>query len=115
MPRNLLLLRGSRLNRLMTDVSPISVKKIVEAWTPMGWYNYHLTGPSNRSLSTRLRTAGLGFKASSRPMHSSNHGRKARRLIVILAYASCRHVVLSFSIALGTIIPPCGCIEGQTY
>lgn len=56
-----------RLDRLTIDVSPVSIRKLATIRNPLGWYNLMLSHQVSLRLSTQLRLAGFGFKASSRP------------------------------------------------
>lgn len=75
-----------RLDRCTVDVSPLSIKRQATVRSPIGWYNYVLTINRPLRLSTLLRIAGLGFKASSRPIGLSKHGKRARRLLIMRFY-----------------------------
>lgn len=72
-----------RLNRLQTDVSPVSVKKVLEALSPFGWYNLVLSEARELTLFNQLRLGGLGFRAASRPFGSRRLGRKAKRMMIM--------------------------------
>lgn len=78
--------KGFRLNKMTVDVSPLSIKKVVSARSPLGWYSYILTCPRKLRISTQLRIAGFGFRAAARPLSSSRHGKRSRRLLIMRYY-----------------------------
>lgn len=97
-----------RLDRMTRDVSPLSLKKIASSRSPIGWYNYVSTLPKPVRLSTMLRIGGLGFKASSRPLQSARHGKRARRLLVMLAKFHMAHMPLELCLTVicgGILLP----------
>lgn len=67
-----------RLNAMRDDVYPVSLKKLQDSFSPVGWSQLMLTpGAADLRISTCLRLVGLGLKAASRTMCSkmvSRHG-----------------------------------------
>lgn len=94
-----------RIRRMTVDVSPVSIKKVLTAQNPLGWYNFMLSHPKQLRLSTQLRLAGFGFKAASRPGHASTHGRRCRRLL-IMRLCGILPSTLWLSVSLGRWIRP---------
>lgn len=94
------------VDRMTVDLSPLSLKKIASARTPIGWYNYMCTLPTQLRLSTKLRIAGLGLKACSRPSGSSAHGKRARKCLVLLVRSSGLPLDLCLSAVLGSWLQP---------
>ena len=97
-----------RLDRMTVDASPLSLKKIASSKSPIGWYNFITTLPRPVRLSTALRIGGFGFKAASRRIQSSKHGKRARRLIVMLMKFHMAHLPLELCLIaiLGRILLP---------
>lgn len=98
------------LNRVRDNVSPLSMKKISVTKHPYGWYNFVVSeyGLGLR-LSTLLRIGGLGFKACSRPLSSPKHGKRARRMIVMLLKFLVQKdlsLEIALSVVLGRWISP---------
>lgn len=89
----------------MIDVFTVSIKKVLTAQNPLGWYNFMLSHPKQLRLSTQLRLAGFGFKAASRPGHASTHGRRCRRLL-IMRLCGILPSTLWLSVSLGRWIRP---------
>ena len=56
-------------------VSPVSIKKLATLRNPLGWYNFVLSHPTQQRISTQLCIAGFCFRAASRPLHASTHGK----------------------------------------
>lgn len=94
------------VRHMTTDLSPLSIKKIASARSPIGWYNYMCTLPFPLRLSTKLRIGGLGFKACSRPSGSPYHGKRARKYLVLLIRSSSFPLYLTLSAVLGSWLPP---------
>lgn len=92
-----------RLKRMTVDVSPLSIRKLASVRNPLGWYNFMLSTPVQLRLSTQLRLAGFGFKASSRP--ASNHGKRCRRLL-IMRYYGMLPCTLWLAVAVGYVPRP---------
>lgn len=104
-----------RVDRLKIDISPISMKNISLSRTPLGWLNFIKSLPRNLRLSTKLRIAGVGFKAASRTYHSRKHGKRVKRLIVMLTWAGKGDfsLLLALHAVLGAWIPPS--VVGRLY
>ena len=73
-----------RVDNLTVDLSPVSMRKAADVKSPIGWYNYVISMPKSVRLSTLLRIGGFGFKAASRPIGCPTHGKRGRRLLVML-------------------------------
>ncbi|XLT13214.1 hypothetical protein HN51_058904 [Arachis hypogaea] len=97
-----------RVDNLTVDLSPVSMRKAADVKSPIGWYNYVISMPKSVRLSTLLRIGGFGFKAASRPIGCPTHGKRGRRLLVMLLmfYTKCFSLETSLSIVLGRPIPP---------
>lgn len=93
------------VDRMTVDVSPLSIRKIVSAKTPIGWCNYITTVHRTLRLSTKQRIAGFGFKAASRRHSSSTHGKRVRRLLMMI-HRSQLPCELWLSVALGVAVSP---------
>lgn len=64
-----------------------------------------LSTPVQLCLLTQLRLAGFGFKASSRPLTASNHGKRCRRLL-IMRYYGMLPCTLWLAVAVGYVPRP---------
>jgi hypothetical protein len=76
-----------RLRAMTVDASPLSLKKLLDLSSLLGFYNFVITHPKPLRVSTMLRLMGLGFKACSRPFNSTKHGAKARRILAVYTFA----------------------------
>lgn len=74
------------VKRMTIDVSPLSLRKIAQVRSPLSWYNFMLDTMYPLRISTQLRIAGFGLKACSRPLHSTKHGKRCRRLLIMRYY-----------------------------
>lgn len=93
------------LDRMRVDCSPLSLKKVAEV---RSWYNYVITIQKKLRLSTLLRIGGFDFKAASRPLTSKYHGKRSKRLLVMLLVFHTRvlSTELALSVILGKMISP---------
>ncbi|XLR47424.1 hypothetical protein HN51_031532, partial [Arachis hypogaea] len=95
------------VDNLTVDLSAVSMRKAADVKSPIGWYSYVISMPKSVRLSTLLRIGGFGFKAASRPIGCPTHGKRGRRLLVMLLmfYTKCFSLETSLSIVLGRPIP----------
>lgn len=96
------------IRNMRVDVSPVSIKKILAASSPLGWYNLILTLPRPLRWSTELRLMGVGFKAASRHIHSPNKKRFVIRLRIMKIHSQLATLSYEMSLctSLGFIVLP---------
>lgn len=73
-----------------------------------GWYSLLGTYPYPLIFSTLMRIAGFGYRAASRPLLSSKHGKHARRYAIVRLHMLAKDYGLhtSLSIVHSRVIPP---------